>query len=267
MAEDADQLLAYAKSLAGNNRCVLVLDGYQFGTAYQRQVIVPEIKLVCIDDIHAYHFLANVIINHSGGIGVDKYSAEPYTKFYLGPQYALLRAAFRNRPTAGNSSDNQKAFICLGGSDPTNSTLRVLELCLHHYPTYSFDIVIGAAYGHRRQLVKFIETSAANVQLHNNLCDEAMADLMAASTFGITSPSTVSFEYLSVGKTLYLLQTADNQADIYDYYLKSNLAFSLLDTFPLEDARQIADSLQRRKTLFDGQMQRRYLQLFNSLLK
>src|SRR5690242_18864490 len=68
--------------LTGNE--IVVLDGYVFETAYQKYIKSKGCTLACIDDIYAYHFVADVIINHSGGIHKELYSVKPYTQCFLG---------------------------------------------------------------------------------------------------------------------------------------------------------------------------------------
>ena len=246
---------------------VVVLDGYHFHTEYQRVLVEAGLVVACIDDIHAYHFLAHLVINHAGGIEPAMYSAEPYTRFCLGPQFALLRPPFCNPQHTVAAADKPRiGFICLGGADPPNATLGVLQTCLRTYPGYTFDVVTGEAYSHQDSLEKFVQHANASVRLHTGLDAAAMAKLMAASVFGVTSPSTVSFEYLSVGGTLYLVPIADNQADIYAYFLTSGMAYSFAESFPLQDEDRLADGLQRRVALFDGRAAERYLSIFQSLI-
>src|SRR4030095_2375161 len=73
---------------------IVVLDGYNFKTTYQQQIKSKGCKLVCIDDIHAYHFVADVVINHAPGIDAKQYSCEAYTQLYLGTKYVLLKKIF-----------------------------------------------------------------------------------------------------------------------------------------------------------------------------
>ena len=62
-----------------------MLDGYDFGSEYQRKMKRKECNLVCIDDLHKDHFFADVILNSGGGcISKNFYSTEPCTKIFLG---------------------------------------------------------------------------------------------------------------------------------------------------------------------------------------
>ena len=72
---------------------IVVLDNYYFSTEYQRAIKAKGCKLVCIDDMHDKHFVADVIVNHAP-ISSSNYSATAYTKLLLGFNYALLRQDF-----------------------------------------------------------------------------------------------------------------------------------------------------------------------------
>ena len=66
-----------------NDKNIAVLDGYNFGTDYQKQVKDTGSKLICIDDLHDQKFLADLIINHAPGITPQDYKAKTYTQFAL----------------------------------------------------------------------------------------------------------------------------------------------------------------------------------------
>ena len=42
---------------------IVVLDGYHFDTNYQTKIKQKGCKLVCIDDLHDKHFVADIIIH------------------------------------------------------------------------------------------------------------------------------------------------------------------------------------------------------------
>ena len=44
---------------------IMVIDGYHFETTYQKIIKANQTKLVAIDDIHAYHFLSDIVFNLS----------------------------------------------------------------------------------------------------------------------------------------------------------------------------------------------------------
>lgn len=242
----------------------MVLDGYHFNTTYQKAIKKSNCRLFCIDDIHAYHFIADAIINHAGGIDPNSYSIEPHTKCYFGIQYALLRKPFRQAAQSrSNSLKNRNLFICLGGADPNNDTLAILKRCEATTNFENIYLVLGAAYSYRNELDVFLFKSDLKVEILSNLSATKMVQYMKRCSSAITPPSTISFEYLSVGGILYLQRIADNQKSIEAYFLKEGLAFSM-DTFPIKDSLAIQKSLTKQAELLDGKAQDYYLKIFST---
>jgi spore coat polysaccharide biosynthesis predicted glycosyltransferase SpsG len=124
---------------------ILLLDGYKFNTEYQRIIKKVGVKLVCIDDIIHYHFLADVIINHAGGINRQSYSCEPYTNIFLGPEYALVKPLFYSKARPERNLSEEKIFISLGAADPKNDTDKVLQKLIRLSRFEKIHIIIGAA--------------------------------------------------------------------------------------------------------------------------
>ncbi|MCD9019625.1 UDP-2,4-diacetamido-2,4,6-trideoxy-beta-L-altropyranose hydrolase [Parachryseolinea silvisoli] len=245
------------------NQDIVVLDGYHFDLPYQQAIARTGCKIVCLDDIHRYHFLAHAVINHAGGIDSSLYSAEPYTRFYLGPRYTLLKKPFleaarhRHETPAGNA-----LFICLGGADPGNQTRFVLEKCLPH----NFDeyiVVVGAAYQHSASLQAFAAQHGA-IRILSNLSAEEMVTYMQRCRTAVCSPSGVAYEYLCAGGALYLHQTADNQDDLCNYLLRASLAFVFAD-FPTVPATIVAHAIVEQAKIFDGRSNQRLAKIFLSL--
>lgn len=245
---------------------IVVLDGYHFQTEYQRIIKNKGCKLVCIDDIHACHFVADVVINHAGGIGASDYSAEPYTQFCLGLQYALLRRPFLEAARNRHYSNREKnsVFICLGGADPSNATLDVLKQCEKQPAIAKCYLVIGGAYQYRAELQEYIEHTDLDIKLLSNLSDDEMVAYMKKCSRAITPPSTVAYEYLSVGGELYLKVIADNQKEVYQYFINSGLAFDV-ENFSKVDRDQLNHSFTKQQRTFDGRQEKRFRELFQSL--
>ncbi len=251
---------AWAEQLEGNE--ILVLDGYAFNTRYQQLLKTKGNKIVCIDDIHAYHFVADAVINHAGGLSVQDYSLAPLTRAYLGTAYALLRPAFLQQGTA--EGREEAILVSMGGADPKNDTLAVLEVLRQKGVRKKCYVVTGSAYLHREALETYIRLHGLDVELLQDLDEQAMAALMRKCKWAVCPPSTVSYEYLSVHGELYLRMIADNQKDIYRFFTSENLAFPLDDIF-VGDAEKLAGSAARQVHFFDRQSPQRLLKIFRQL--
>ena len=129
------------------NNTLLIADGYQFNSSYQRKIKEKGFKFVYIDDLASEHMFADLIINHSPNITSQIYSAEPYTKFALGTKYALLRPTFLDLIAKEKTVQKiDKAFVCFGGADPYNLTLKATKALLKTPQVKKIDIVLGGAY-------------------------------------------------------------------------------------------------------------------------
>lgn len=232
---------------------LLVLDGYAFDESFQRVLAGKKIDFFCIDDIHAYPFLAKAIINHSGGLSINDYKALPDTQFYLGPRYALLRPCFLDAARSRRKNpDNRDCFLCFGGADPGNRTLSVLR-DRQLMERLSFDhihVVVGSAYRFTEELKEFAR-GKDHITLHRSLAPEDMVRVMQQCAFAICSPSTVVYEYMSAGGVVYLDQIADNQKDVIRYMVDEGLAFRLSDA-GLIAVGSMQDSMDRQARYFDG---------------
>ena len=244
---------------------IVVLDNYFFTTEYQREIKSKGCKLICIDDIQDRHYVADIVINH----GVDNptgFSKEPYTQLCLGTRYLLLRSGFLSaRQTVGLNATNNNLFICMGGADPQNYTLNVLQELVKNRSNYHCHVVIGNAYGHTKELESFAEETTFPVQIYQQLNEQELISLMQQCAQAVCSPSTVSLEYLSVTSgTLYLIQTADNQKNIYHLLTSNELAFDFNEVCTGNACHP--DPL-KRELFFDQNVKNRFIQMFRSLQK
>jgi len=92
LPDNLSHFIQFLDYLEGNE--IVVLDNYYFDTDYQQEIKNKGCKLVCIDDMHDKHYLADVVINHAEGLNENDFSREGYTKLFRGLNYALLRSPF-----------------------------------------------------------------------------------------------------------------------------------------------------------------------------
>lgn len=248
----------------------VVLDGYNFATNYQENIKSKGAVLVCIDDIHSYPFIADVVINQAGGVDETIYSTAPYTKICLGPKYALLRPPFLE--TSNTDKDlpvgSKRVLLNLGGADPQNLTLQLAKELLNMDEALQVEVVVGGAYRHQVALQSWLQNHL-NFKLHRSLEARQMCDLMRKCAVAVTSASGVAYEYAAVGGLLLVQQTADNQKGLYDFLTSSGLAREvkklpeLLSNNKLQQLFQEQVTVQRRH--FDGQSGERLRQVFRRL--
>lgn len=264
--ENLEKEAIYIQEQYLNTGAIIILDGYHFTTSYQETLRSNKNILIAIDDIHEIHFVADIIINHSGVVQEADYLnlAAPYTQFCLGTQYALLRKPFRELAPAIRSITEQKnVFICFGGADPQNHTLSIIKQLQNHHTFNQYFVVLGGAYSHRPALEAYIKSNKLPVQLLANLNANEMVAYMKKAQIAITPPSSISYEYLSVGGHLYLVQIADNQKSIKQFLIEKQLAFDFKD-FGKTSTKTLATSVKKQQLYFDGRQAKRFLKIIHA---
>jgi UDP-2,4-diacetamido-2,4,6-trideoxy-beta-L-altropyranose hydrolase len=252
---------------------IVVLDGYGYDVNYQSEIKKHCFKLVCIDDIHDRHFVADAIINHGEGIKKENYSTELFSKLYLGINYLILRRSFLKKSSSRIlTSELHKAFISMGGTDQQNYTQKALNVCLKNKTVRSIDIVVGSFYPFKKELQKIIDCNKEiSIKIHYNLSEKKIYYLMKTSTVAICSASTVSYEYASGGGLLFVYQTVPNQKNIYAFLIRSKVAFpiqSFNKTLASFKNKKIAEKyFENRNNYFSGGSAKNLVSIFESLEK
>jgi len=262
-----------------NGTEIVVLDGYKFGTTYQRRVKNKGCSLVCIDDIHDYHFLADAVVNH-GIVDGSCYSIEPSTVMLLGTDYCLLRKPFLQSinddyvPRIGN-----QAFLCFGGSDILNLTGKYLDWMLQIGELETVHVVVGSAYQHLVELQQLQQCHPeGRIQIHYSISAEQMVEVILNCRVAIVPGSTIAIECASTGIPMMCGYYVGNQLEIVQMLDKKGLAYTVGDFVKLEE-RKFASTVckllkqdlkawhLRSKFYFDGKSQERFLKVFDHLFR
>jgi UDP-2,4-diacetamido-2,4,6-trideoxy-beta-L-altropyranose hydrolase len=166
-AQDAAQVAALAHA---RHASWVVVDGYEFGSEFQRIVKNSGLKLLFVDDNgHATHYFADLVLNQNIHASEELYACrENYTRLLLGPHYALLRREFwpwrdwkREIAAMGD-----KVLVTMGGSDPDNVSFRVIE-CLNAIksPVLQITVVIGGSSPHLQKVREAAARNGRNIRL------------------------------------------------------------------------------------------------------
>ena len=187
--------------LAGHPDAWVVLDGYHFDETYQKRIKDAGNRLLVIDDMaHLKHYYADIVLNQNLHAEDLHYSCEPYTRLLLGTKYVLLRREFlawrdwkREVPEVA-----RRVLVTLGGSDPGNYTLKVIQ-ALQKVDIAELEaiVVIGASNPHADVLKKAVERSRIPIRLIQNTRN--MPELMAWADVAISSAGTTVWELAFMG--------------------------------------------------------------------
>ncbi|MDD5571194.1 MAG: UDP-2,4-diacetamido-2,4,6-trideoxy-beta-L-altropyranose hydrolase [Bacteroidales bacterium] len=233
---------------------IVVLDGYNFDTDYQKQIKNKGCKLVCIDDLHDKEFVADLIINHAPGVKQQDYKAQPYTQFALGHEYALLRPAFLEQAKKERKiGKTETVLICFGGSDNKNLTESTLKVVSGFQNFKKIIVITGHAYNHLNTLMSLINGDQRIVH-HHGADEKQMLALMLETDLAIVPASGTLFEVLTTQTYVISGCYVDNQIDIYKGFLAYNAIIDAKD-FENKNLLYAINNIKRYtiKKIIDGE--------------
>lgn len=208
----------------------VVVDGYHFGGDYQKIIKEAGLNLLFIDDYgHADYYPADIVLNQNIHADEDLYrNRASYTKLLLGTRYVLLRREFLRwqgyRREIPDIARNM--LVTMGGSDPQNVTLKVLQ-ALKNIDIDGFEAlcIVGGSNPHYGALKDFVESANLPVRIERDVKD--MSKLMAWADVAITAGGTTCWELAFMGVPALAVVTANNQLSIAKAIDESGIAFNV----------------------------------------
>jgi UDP-2,4-diacetamido-2,4,6-trideoxy-beta-L-altropyranose hydrolase len=213
-AEDAKRTAALARE---HGATWVVVDGYQFGADYQQTLKSAGVKILFLDDYgHAGHYCADVVLNQN--LSAEKIAYEMrgrYTRLLLGLKYCLLRREFnkwrewrREIPSVGH-----RVLVTMGGSDPENCTLLVMQaLAVAEIEGLEARVVVGSSNPRFESLERHARQNAEQIAVWRSV--STMAELMAWADVAVSSAGTTSWELAFMSLPSVLLTFADHQLPV-----------------------------------------------------
>jgi UDP-2,4-diacetamido-2,4,6-trideoxy-beta-L-altropyranose hydrolase len=264
---------------------IVVLDGYSFDETFQRAVRARVRRLVFIDDLVKGHQVADVVINHAGGLSEADYKTVSYTELCLGPHFALLRPEFLHPDGFGETPADGPIFVSLGGADPKNTSLSVLEAIHQVNSKLPVRLVLGPFHPNRAAIEAF-QNQLPNLAILQNLSAVQMVNEIQQCRLAITACSTIAYEVCAINRPLVTIVTADNQDRLARFLSEEKLALSV--NFPtlltrltpvisletmlkfsiqgfLLSPESAAETLVNQRRVFDGGSPDRFRALFRKL--
>ena len=255
--KEETKLDEFVNRLVGDE--IVVLDNYFFTTDYQRKIKAKGCKLVCIDDMHDKHYLADVVINQ-GVTDASLFSTDPDTRLCLGLKWVMLRREFLSIDKPVKKPD--RWFVSFGGTDYNNLTAKFTEKLDTSPLTKSITIVVGDAYRYEESL-----TGMKKVTLKRSLSASQMRDEMMDAEFAVLSASTVCLEALACQCKISAGFYVDNQRDFYSMMANAGYILPLGD-LNITDGGDFIEKMQALPTPYVEGMQQtpeRYINLFKTL--
>lgn len=259
---------------------ILVLDGYSFNEYYQQLIKSFVAKLVMIDDMADKFYHADAIINHGGSLISNNYKTIEGCKIYTGFPYVIVREQFlKAAKNIRIISKVDSAFICMGGADPYNITIKIVEACSKVSFIKKVIVVVGSAYNHRTSLKDMVSkiTSIKMIDIIENADEKQMVELMAQCEIAISTASTISLEICCIKAGLITGTIVDNQKAIHSQLIDNSCCISINDwnTISVEeivkaishfkDVQKLQNIINTQANNFDGKSNERIVEIFKQL--
>lgn len=216
---DLSQTLSVLKRFASNaipHGIWLVCDGYHFTPNYHKAVRDNGYRLLVIDDMaHLNHYHADILLNQNINAPDLNYRCDEDTTLLLGTRYALLRREFlKYRNFKRQIPDRAKnILVTLGGADPDNLTLKVIEALEHlDEPDVTARIIIGPANLHQETLRKALASCHFQADLLIN--PPNMPELMGWADLAVSASGSTCWELAYMGLPAIVIVLAENQKGI-----------------------------------------------------
>jgi len=195
----------------------IILDGYHFNGSFHSELKKAGNKVLLMDDHGSLdYYAADLILNQNIYANPDMYDAKYInSNLLMGCKYSCLREEFVKwigwkRP---KSVDVKKIIITLGGADPDNMTLKIIQALkslddsgLH------VTVIVGAG----NQYIDILKESAIevpfNVEIAINVQD--MPELITSSDLAISAGGSTCWELAFLGLPSLIIVMADNQIQV-----------------------------------------------------
>lgn len=208
----------------------IVVDGYHFDSVYQEIIKKGGGKVLWIDDYgHAAPHCADVVLNQNispdEGIYEDRSAG---TRLLLGTRHVLLRREFQPwrsmRREIRETAEN--ILVSLGGSDPDNVTLKVIEgINRLKLDRIHARIIVGAANPHLNVLRQACENASICITLEANVTH--MPELIAWADIAISAGGTTCWELAFMGLPNLIVVLADNQRHVAEQFAEHGASINL----------------------------------------
>ena len=192
----------------------IATDGYHFNLSYQQAIRRAGFRLLCIDDYnHLPEYESDILLNQNICAEELDYHCNSESLKLLGIKYVMLRREFRLAERIGNHGPMHNILITMGGSDPDNSTLRVLDVLTQlNMSDLCVKVIVGPSNPHYSSLQQFIASSGLDIELISSVRD--MPALMKWADFAISAAGSTCWELAALKVPFITLILAENQEKV-----------------------------------------------------
>ena len=246
---DTQNPKSLANSLKLQKQPLLIIDTYLLPKIFYNELMKlwPDLPVLAFDDYGEKSDLPLLgVINPGLGAEHIAYPGRFALFSALGPEYMPLpKTCLQERsnfiPQKANIGPVKRLLLVMGGGDPENQTIRILNLLKNMEDALQVDIVAGPQYGSTHQLEK-ICSDASNLVLHHNPHD--FHALASNCDLAVTGGGLIVYEMLYLRVPVCALALATNQEPTTQELGKGGLGVNL-GRFDEVSDQDIAEKLKK----------------------
>lgn len=206
-----------------------IIDHYGIGGEWERKHRPYAKKIMVIDDLanrpHDCDLLLdqNVVPNYESRY--DELVPNHCIKL-LGPKYLIMRDEFieARQHLRKRTGEVKRLLLFMGGTDPTNETLKVLQALEETSTVFErIDVVVGNGNAHKVE----IEQICCKRNFHYHCQIDYIAKLMQQADFSIGAGGSTTWERCYVGLPSSCTIVADNQFVTTEYAAELGAVWNL----------------------------------------
>ncbi len=184
---------------------MIITDCQNTRMSYMKQIRSGNTLLVNFDDLGSGRSYCDVLIDAN----LDEKRAPEGPVTLCGPDYIVLHPLYNNLADPGKTAPQnvRNTLISMGGGDPLNLTIKVVE-ALRDRPEH-FDVVIGPAYPHIDELRRLSNKLQGNFTFYRNL--ETLAPLLINADIAVIAGGITLYEAMCAGTPAIVLAQVEHQ--------------------------------------------------------
>lgn len=245
-----EELYSFLKVIDKYSPKVIIVDSYYVSGYYLRSIRSCA-KTVYIDDLLAFAYPVDILINYNIFSSVDKYEslyelANERPLFLLGTKYVPLRSEFADCVFRNPSTTVRNILITTGGADTLHISLTMLQYLKEHNETKydsHFFFVIGSA-NHDIEKIEELAAELPFVSIKRNINN--ICELMSVCDLAVSAAGSTLYELCVCCVPTITFVVADNQLPAAKIFSQQGLLEYLGDMREMDNiGESITDAIYK----------------------
>ena len=233
---------------------LVIIDHYAIDKEWHNYLKENNSKIMVIDDLGDRYYDCNMLLDTTEGRLKKDYKnlTNKNCKLLLGARYSLIRDEFINLRKKSiikysKFKGIKKILISFGGSDPNNSTSKLLNIVSQWDESITINLILGKNFQYLKELK--INKKKLKNKVNININVDNMAKILFDNDLVIGSPSVSAWERCGMGVPSIVIINSKNQEIVAKNLDKFGASINLgwIDKLKTKNVLSTLDSLKSSK--------------------